>query len=123
MRNFLFPLAAACLLPLAQAAPVPTLDSYNVVWDSPSADARGSMPLGNGDVGINAWVETNGDLCFYIGKTDSWGDNGRLLKVGKVRVTLDSAPGMSPFRQELSLDDASMPIIRWSTWKAWELSR
>ncbi|TAE73679.1 MAG: hypothetical protein EAZ84_12455, partial [Verrucomicrobia bacterium] len=110
MRNFLFPLAAACLLPLAQAAPVPTLDSYNVVWDSPSADARGSMPLGNGDVGIIAWVETNGDLCFYIGKTDSWGDNGRLLKVGKVRVTLDSAPGMSPFRQELSLDDASMLV-------------
>jgi len=31
-----------------------------------------------------------GDLCFYIGRTDAWGDNGRLLKIGKVRVTCDS---------------------------------
>lgn len=103
-------LAVACLLPLAKAEPLSTLNSYNVVWDSPSADARGSMPLGNGDIGINAWVENTGDLCFYIGKTDSWDDNGRLLKVGKVRVTLDPAPGMSPFRQELSLQDASMLV-------------
>ena len=54
---------------------------YDVVWDSPSANASGSMPLGNGDVGVNAWVEPNGDLLFYVGKTDAWGDNGRLLKV------------------------------------------
>jgi hypothetical protein len=47
---------------------------------------------------------------FYIGKTDSWGDNGRLLKVGKVRVTLDPAPPVSPFRQELSLIDATMKV-------------
>ncbi len=84
--------------------------SYNVVWDSPSADARGSMPLGNGDIGVNAWVESGGDLCFYIGKTDSWDDNGRLLKVGKVRVTLDPKPVISRFRQELSLEDASMRV-------------
>ena len=38
------------------------LDSYNVVWTTPSENAHGSMPLGNGDVGINAWVEANGDL-------------------------------------------------------------
>ena len=43
----------------------------SVVWDSPSADARGSMPLGNGDIALNAWVEPGGDLLFYIGKTDS----------------------------------------------------
>ena len=27
------------------------LDKYNVVWTSPSANAHGSMPIGNGDVG------------------------------------------------------------------------
>ena len=62
------------------------LDNYNITWDSPSKDHHGSMPLGNGDIGLNLWVEENGDICFYIGKTDSWGDNGRLLKVGKVRI-------------------------------------
>ncbi|MBT7302718.1 MAG: hypothetical protein HN849_24525, partial [Victivallales bacterium] len=52
-------------------------DRYNVVWRSPSSDHSGSMPLGNGEVGLNAWVESSGDLLFYIARTDSWGDNGR----------------------------------------------
>ena len=65
------------------------VSQYDVVWDSPSKDAHGSMPLGNGDISLNAWIEPNGDLQFYIGKTDSWGEHGRLLKVGKLRVRLD----------------------------------
>jgi hypothetical protein len=105
--------AMICLPATVAASPVSReaeQEDYNVVWDSPSADARGSMPLGNGDIGLNAWVEPGGDLCFYIGKTDSWGDNGRLLKVGKVRVTIDPAPSLTPFSQELSLRDASMVV-------------
>ena len=62
------------------------LDEYNISWNFPSKDHNGSMPLGNGDIGVNVWVEESGDLCFYIGKTDSWSENGRLLKVGKVRI-------------------------------------
>ena len=58
---------------------------YNVVWDSPSKDPSGTMPLGNGDIGLNAWVEPTGDLNFFISKTDAWDDNSRLCKVGKVR--------------------------------------
>lgn len=78
-------------------------DRYNLVWDTPSEFASGSMPLGNGDIGVNAWVEKSGDLLFYIGKTDTWSENGRLLKVGKVRVSFSPnlvAPDI-PFRQEL----------------------
>ncbi len=56
------------------------VERYNVVWDSPSEDCHGSMPLGNGDIGLNAWIEPSGDLMFYIGKTDSWEDNARLAK-------------------------------------------
>ncbi len=45
------------------------LDAYNVVWDSPSKDASGSMPIGNGDFGANVWVEENGDIiCFFAGE-------------------------------------------------------
>ena len=33
------------------------LDSYKIVWDSQSADARGSMPIGAGNIGLNVWVE------------------------------------------------------------------
>jgi alpha-L-fucosidase 2 len=34
-----------------------SIDQYNVVWDSPSTDANGSMPIGNGDIAGNAWKE------------------------------------------------------------------
>ena len=88
------------------------VDKYNVVWESPSKDNNGSMPIGNGNIGLNVWVEESGDICFYIGKTDSWGDNGRLLKVGKIRV--QSEPSIvfsgSKFKQELDLKTGSILI-------------
>ena len=58
--------------------------------------------LGNGDVGINAWVESSGDLVFYVSKTDAWDENGRLCKIGRVRVKFDPPlPVTAAFRQEL----------------------
>ena len=87
------------------------LAAHNVVWDTPSKDAHGSMPLGNGDVGINAWVEETGDLVMYVSKTDAWDENARLCKIGRLRVTLD--PPLTPkngFRQELKLRDGVIEI-------------
>ena len=57
---------------------------YEVIWDSPSVDSKGSMPIGNGDIGLNVWVEPSGDLCFLIGKTDAWDDS---LPEGCVKAT------------------------------------
>jgi hypothetical protein len=100
----------------ANAAGSPTvprnpLDSYNVVWTSPSKDAHGSMPLGNGDIGINAWVEPSGDLVFYISKTDAWDENDRLCKVGRVRVKFDPPLAVKDgFRQELKLREGVIEI-------------
>lgn len=87
------------------------LDAYNVVWDSPSTNALGSMPLGNGDLGINAWVEPSGDLLFYISKTDAWDENHRLCKVGRVRVKFEPSLITTPrFRQELKLREGVIEI-------------
>ena len=67
-------------------------EQCNVVWTTPSEDSRGSMPLGNGDIGLNVWVEKSGDLLFYISKADAWSDDVQgpkgLLKLGRVRVKL-----------------------------------
>lgn len=81
------------------------LQRCNVVWDTPSQDSSGSMPLGNGDIGVNVWVEPNGDLVFYLSKTDAWSEINRLLKLGRVRVTLSPSllSGGNFFRQELRL--------------------
>ncbi|MCX6576580.1 MAG: DUF5703 domain-containing protein [Candidatus Aminicenantes bacterium] len=88
------------------------LAEYNVVWNSPSKDHNGSMPIGNGDIALNAWVEESGDLLFYIAKTDSWDDNGRLVKVGRVRISLNPKPKapLVAFRQALQLLDATMSV-------------
>jgi len=88
-----------------------SLDRCNVVCDSPSADAKGSMPLGNGDIGLNAWVEPSGDLVFFISKTDAWDENMRLVKVGKVRVRFELPLAVaSGFRQELKLREGAFEI-------------
>jgi hypothetical protein len=88
------------------------IDEYNVVWDSPSDDSYGSMPIGNGDIGLNVWVEEEGDLLFYISKTDSWSENNRLLKLGRVRVSLNPNPFRKglPFRQEVKLGTGEILI-------------
>ena len=59
-----------------------------LVWHSPGLNSLGSMPLGNGDIGLNVWVEKNGDLVFYIAKSDAWCENGRLVKLSRVRVSI-----------------------------------
>jgi hypothetical protein len=94
-----------------EAAGRDPVNQYNAVWDSPSKDCHGSMPLGNGDVGVNAWVEPSGELVFYISKTDAWDENGRLCKIGRVRVTFDPPlPVTNGFRQELKLSEGVIEI-------------
>ena len=86
------------------------LAACNVIWDSPSKDSGGSMPLGNGDIGVNAWLEENGDLVFFISKTDAWTDSGRLVKLGQVRVRLTPSLAVRPFHQELQLRQGQMVV-------------
>src|SRR6476469_8679991 len=89
------------------------LDRYNVVWNSPSRDASGSMPLGNGDIGLNVWVEAStGDVLMLIGKTDAWDENSINLKLGRFRLKLTPNPlaAGAAFRQELKLRTAEIEI-------------
>jgi len=93
-------------------APAASVDAYNVIWDSLGKGEHDSMPLGNGDICANVWTEPGGDVVFYISKTDAWGDNARLLKVGRVRIHLDPSAlaGARPFTQTLCLGDGTMRI-------------
>jgi hypothetical protein len=92
------------------------LDACDVTWNVPGPGWDQSMPVGNGDIGLNVWVETNGDMVFYIGKTDAWnqdvnGDSG-LMKVGGVRVSMNPSPLVSgaAFSQTLKLRTGEMQI-------------
>ena len=97
--------------PAADAPPAGDPSRYDVVWDTPSRAALDSMPIGNGDVGLNVWVEPSGDLLFYVAKTDAMSENGEFLKLGRVRVTLDPPLAVGTgFAQHLHLRDGAIDV-------------
>jgi hypothetical protein len=102
--------------PLTQDQLRVAVSSNDVVWAEPGRSAADSMPLGNGDIGLNVWTETNGDVVFYIGKADAWSENPMkttgLAKVGKVRISTSSClfTGTNHFEQALHLYDGEMTI-------------
>jgi hypothetical protein len=118
-KNFLLTLALAVSASLCSVAhaglfsakpPIPA--SYNVVWDSPSPDAWESMPLsGRLGAGANVWVQ-DGSLWLYLAHNAAYDEDGRLLKLGCLRLTpsdgLLSAP--AAFRQELDLTSGAILI-------------
>jgi hypothetical protein len=75
-----------------------------VEWHRASRFPADSLPIGNGDIGANVWVEPDGDVMIYISKTDAWDENGRLVKVGRLRLRvghgLSTAPGQLSWRLE-----------------------
>ena len=91
---------------------VQDLERYNVVWDTPSKDASGSMPLGNGYIGLNVWVEeSTGDVMLLLAKSDAWDENSINLKLGRIRLKI--SPGsLTPFRQTLRLRTGQIEIQR-----------
>ena len=88
------------------------LDRYNVNWDTPSNSSAGSMPLGNGDISANVWAVEGGDIVLYIGKTDTWSELGRLLKLGRIRIRLspNQIRPEFPFSQTLFLRRGEIEI-------------
>ncbi|MDR2424516.1 MAG: DUF5703 domain-containing protein [Prevotellaceae bacterium] len=87
------------------------LYKYNVVWNSPSMNAAGSMPIGNGDLGANVYALKNDDLYLLLGKTDAFDRSGNVLKTGRVKIHLHP----NPFRdmsitQTLNLEKGCIDI-------------
>jgi hypothetical protein len=98
-------IVVVCTASLAAAQPAPPLSDYNVTWSTPGPDASASMPMGNGEVGLNLWTDPKGDLVFYISRTDAWSEASRLMKIGRVRVSFDPplVDDSHAFTQQLDL--------------------
>ncbi|MGJ3243317.1 MAG: DUF5703 domain-containing protein [Opitutales bacterium] len=71
-----------------------------VRWADPSPTSAESMPLGNGETAVNVWTEPNGDVVFYLARTDAWDRFGYLLKVGRVRISITRKDGEPLFGVE-----------------------
>ncbi len=97
---------------LAGSSVTDRIARYNVVWNTPSRDASGVMPLGNGDIAAGVYAIEDGDLYLLLAKNDAFNYSGEIYKTGRVRVSLKPNPfqkGKS-FRQELDLATGSIRI-------------
>jgi len=89
-----------------------SMKRYNVVWDSPSKDPSGVMPLGNGDIAAGVYAIENGDLYLLLTKNDAYNWRGDKYKTGRVRISIDPNPFTSgrSFLQTLDLPSGSVQI-------------
>src|SRR5512139_1803938 len=104
-RTILLPLALATC---AQAALLPS----KVTWTTPSVDSLDSMPLsGRMGAGANVWVQ-DGSIWIYLAHNGAYDEDGRLLKLGCLRITPADGVLAAPtsFRQELDLESGSIRI-------------
>ncbi len=95
-----------------EGGPTKNIRRYNVVWTSPSKDATGVMPIGNGDMAAGVYAVANGDLYLLLAKNDAFNSSGQIYKSGRVRISLNPNPFQEgkPFRQTLDLGTSSIAI-------------
>lgn len=87
------------------------VDRYGVRWESRSPNSWGSMPIGNGDIGANLWVDSSGTLSLYLAKTDAMSEIGRLLKIGRIDIRVTpNILAQGAFVQTLQLRDGIVAI-------------
>jgi len=79
-------------LPMVPAKENHFVADNDVVWHSLGTNENDSMPIGNGDLAANVWTEQNGDLVLLLAKSDAWSENGQLLKLGRVRLSITPNP-------------------------------
>ncbi|MFT4093386.1 MAG: DUF5703 domain-containing protein [Niabella sp.] len=103
-------LVALLLLGAGVAAQTAIPYSYDVIWNRQSENAAGSMPVGGGDIGCNAWMERN-ELLLYFSKSGSFDENNTFLKGGRLRLRFSPNPfSNASFKQELILKDGYINI-------------
>jgi len=88
------------------------IEAYNVIWESPSKDASGEMPLGNGDIAAGVYAIEDGDLYLLLAKNDAFTYSGDIFKTGRVRISFSSNPFArgKTFRQVMDMKTGSVQI-------------
>ena len=76
----------------------------SIVFDTPAADEKGMMVLGNGEVGAMAWLDAAGTLHTVLQNSDSWNEGGRHVKTGAIDYETKSPVDEGSYRQELSME-------------------
>ena len=100
------------LFPYLVAGQSTSPNDYTVIWNSPSEDATGQMPLGNGDIAAGVYAIEDGDLYLLLAKNDALTYQGDIFKTGRVKVSISPNPfksGMS-FKQTMDMENGAVII-------------
>ena len=73
-------------------------------------DGMQSIPLGNGEMGANVWVEADGGVRMLLSRTDALSEMYRLLKTGLYCLRLTPNPFNEKTESHFSLSDAALTI-------------
>lgn len=89
-----------------------SVHKYNVIWNSPSTDASGQMPLGNGNIAAGVYAIENDALYLLLSKNDALTYNGDLFKTGRVRISFSPNPFVAgkKFKQTFDMQTGSIFI-------------
>ena len=86
------------------------IDDYSFKYSGVMEDAMQSLPLGNGDIGVNVWLSDEGDIHLLFSKTDSWSELYRLLKPAHAVLKLNPCPFSNGADFDLSIADGTLRI-------------
>jgi hypothetical protein len=91
--------------------PKDELAEQRVVWNSPSKNAADAMPLGNGLLLANTWIEPSGDLLIALAQIEA--EKNRAAKVGRLRIKLDPPLNVADgaMRQTLMFTNGAVEIV------------
>eukprot|EP00930_Biecheleria_cincta_P085298 TRINITY_DN74697_c0_g1_i1.p1 TRINITY_DN74697_c0_g1~~TRINITY_DN74697_c0_g1_i1.p1 ORF type:complete len:802 (+),score=92.72 TRINITY_DN74697_c0_g1_i1:59-2464(+) len=73
-------------------------DAPDIVWTTLSANVSGSMPLGNGRVGVNAFSTKNNEVELWLSHTDAFDHFSNLVKVGHIVVKVNASVPDATFK-------------------------
>ncbi len=91
----------------------PFSTANDVVWTTLGANEKDAMPLlQRRPRRLNVWTEANGDVVLLVAKADAWTETDTLVKLGRVRVQIDTEPtlGAPGFTQVLQLGKRRMEL-------------
>ncbi len=113
LGNEVSDVALAALAPMSPPIikPWDKLTGQHIVWNSPSKDASGAMPLGNGNVLANTWVDPQGNLLVALALVDS--DKKSAAQLGRIRIKLDPPLSVKEraLRQTLMFTNGAVEIV------------
>ncbi|MBQ5770346.1 MAG: hypothetical protein IIW08_04120, partial [Clostridia bacterium] len=73
-------------------------------------DGLQSIPLGNGEIGANVWMEEDGALRLLFSRSDAWSEACRLIKTGMFTLSVSPNPFADGAEFYFSLADATLYI-------------